>query len=73
MNLIYCGNARSEPRYDEARRGELVVSAPVGFVKVAAIAMRRMNGRRIGSAMKYFGSRHVELSSDLTEVSYGHG
>ena len=32
-NSICCGNARSSARYEKARRGELVVAAPVGFVK----------------------------------------
>jgi hypothetical protein len=31
-NLICCGSARSRPAM-KARRGELIVSAPVGFVK----------------------------------------
>ena len=32
-SLICCGSVRSRTRYEKARRGELVVSAPVGFVK----------------------------------------
>ena len=33
MNWTCCDNARLSARYEKARRGELIVAAPIGFVK----------------------------------------
>jgi hypothetical protein len=50
MNSIYCGNDHCH-RYEKARRGELIVAAPVGFVKVGD-RLERDPDRRVQKAIE---------------------
>jgi hypothetical protein len=61
MSLTCCGSVRSA-RYEKARRGELVVGAPVGFVK-AGDRYEKDPDRRVQEAISLVFDKVLELGS----------
>ena len=62
MNWISFASARSSARYEKARRGELVVTAPVGFVK-AGDRLEKDPDRRVQAAITLVFDKVAELGS----------